>query len=526
MSRPIPGWLRRLLTPSLALLAGRAAAGEGARATPASTIRQLVTDGAWTWFGDPRAICLGSSTVIGWVDRQGDIRVGQLEHATGALQTTVLHRQLEIDDHDNPSLLVRPDGRLQAFYCRHASSPLLTRTTLLPGDASAWGPETSLLVDFAYTYPNPIVLPEEGNRYFLFWRGADFKPAMATSSNGVTWSAKQMLIEAGEGTVAYVKQAASGRRIHFAFTNNHPESTPNTNIYHAYYEAGMFYRADGTVIRSEAALPLQLSECDKVYDSVAQHAGAWIWDIAIDAEQRPVIAFATFKTSSSHFYHWARWNGTSWIDRELCDAGGSIEASGDDPYYSAGIILDPESPNRFYLCRPQVVGGPWELERWVSLGNGATFTSHALTNGEYEKNMRPVVPRRRNEAYAAVLWMRGPYFSYTSYSTDLAVLAFEPTDVAMLPAPTVFLSPSWPNPFRGSTTLPIQLTAATSVSVGVYDVRGRRVRLMRLGTLPAGEHRAVWDGTDESGIAVANGTYYCRLESNAAQPARAVTLLR
>ena len=526
MSRPIPGWLWRLLTASLALLARPVAASDGNLPGPVNTSRQLVPDGAWSWFGDPRAICVGSRTVLGWVDRQGNICVGQLEHPTGAFQSTVLHAALEIDDHDNPTFLVRPDGRLQAFYCPHATWPLFTRTTLVPGDASAWGPETVLSLDDAYTYPNPIVLPDEGNRYFLFWRDTDFKPAMATSSDGVTWSAKRQLLEAGQGNVAYVKQAANSRRIHFAFTNNHPESSPHTDIYHAYYEAGMFYRANGTVIRSEAALPLQLSECDKVYDSVAQNAGAWIWDVAIDAEQRPVIAFATFKTSSSHFYHWARWNGTSWIDREVCAAGGSIEGSGDDPYYSAGIVLDPETPNLFYLCRPQGVGGPWELERWVSLGNGATFSSLALTSGGYEKNMRPVVPRRRNEAYAAVLWMRGSYFSYTSYATELAVLGFEPTAVALLPAPTVFLSPSWPNPFRGSTTLPIQLTAPASVSVGVYDIRGRRVRLMRLGALSPGAHQAVWDGTDESGIAVANGTYYCRLESNAVQPARAVTLLR
>jgi Right handed beta helix region/FlgD Ig-like domain len=73
-----------------------------------------------------------------------------------------------------------------------------------------------------------------------------------------------------------------------------------------------------------------------------------------------------------------------------------------------------------------------------------------------------------------------------------------------------------PNPFRDGTELRFVLPRDdASVRVTVYDVRGRRVRVLRTGPAPAGADAVRWAGTDGRGHPVAPGVYFLRLESAA-----------
>ncbi|HZC13091.1 MAG TPA: hypothetical protein VE270_03635, partial [Thermoleophilaceae bacterium] len=59
--------LRRMALAAVTLLScGAIAPGAGNAA-----VRSL-GDGAWSWFGDPRAVTLDGMTYVGWVDREGD----------------------------------------------------------------------------------------------------------------------------------------------------------------------------------------------------------------------------------------------------------------------------------------------------------------------------------------------------------------------------------------------------------------------------------------------------------------------
>ena len=71
-----------------------------------------------------------------------------------------------------------------------------------------------------------------------------------------------------------------------------------------------------------------------------------------------------------------------------------------------------------------------------------------------------------------------------------------------------------PNPMTDGTTIVLQAPASgENVQLRIYDVRGRLVRGLHSGTLPAGTSRFAWDGRDERGTRVANGIYVYRLES-------------
>lgn len=87
----------------------------------------------------------------------------------------------------------------------------------------------------------------------------------------------------------------------------------------------------------------------------------------------------------------------------------------------------------------------------------------------------------------------------------------EPRTVAaetIAPAPSFTLDPPFPNPFRSATTISYALPEATHVTVGVYDVTGRRIATLVDGVQQAGEHEARWDATG-----LASGVYLCRMQA-------------
>jgi hypothetical protein len=75
-----------------------------------------------------------------------------------------------------------------------------------------------------------------------------------------------------------------------------------------------------------------------------------------------------------------------------------------------------------------------------------------------------------------------------------------------------FLHRAEPNPFGPGTTIRYAVGATGRVTLAVYDLAGRRVRLLEEGELAAGLHQTEWDARDDSGRPVSSGVYFYRLE--------------
>lgn len=71
----------------------------------------------------------------------------------------------------------------------------------------------------------------------------------------------------------------------------------------------------------------------------------------------------------------------------------------------------------------------------------------------------------------------------------------------------------YPNPTKSQAQIEYSLKAHGKVDLSVYDVTGRLVRRVVDGIRPAGVHRAVWDGKDETGRSLSSGIYLFRLSS-------------
>ncbi|MCE5248999.1 BNR repeat-containing protein [bacterium] len=395
---------------------------------PGEFCTTIAQDGAWCWFADPRAVYYRgeySRTYIGWVTRVGDIVVASFDHATQQIETASVRHKLQADDHANPALFVRRDGRIMVFYSAHAGPSMYYRISARPEDITEWSDEYELITniegEMGYTYPNPLAVSEG---MYLFWRGGDFKPDFSFSEDGISWSPARTLI-AGHGARPYIKYESNGYdTIHFAFTDGHPRNEETNSIYYACMRDGVLYRAGGIEIKSAGELPLEPSEADLVYDGAANHARAWIWDIALDGSGRPVIVYGAYPNTKDHRYRYACWNGERWVDNEMVQAGDWFPQTpkGEEerePHYSGGVVLDHNDPSIVYLSRRQ--NGVFEIERWFTGNRGVSWLSDRITSNSRWNNVRPVVPRGSPSDGIRVIWMQGPYVHYTDYATSLRV---------------------------------------------------------------------------------------------------------
>ncbi|GAB4371757.1 MAG: hypothetical protein Kow0042_14660 [Calditrichia bacterium] len=88
------------------------------------------------------------------------------------------------------------------------------------------------------------------------------------------------------------------------------------------------------------------------------------------------------------------------------------------------------------------------------------------------------------------------------------------------------LYPNYPNPFNPVTTIAFDLPEESNIKLEIYDITGRRIRILAEGHYPAGSHRVVWDGTDSRGHAVASGVYAYRLTTDTHVATRKLLLLK
>ncbi len=72
-----------------------------------------------------------------------------------------------------------------------------------------------------------------------------------------------------------------------------------------------------------------------------------------------------------------------------------------------------------------------------------------------------------------------------------------------------------PNPFNPATRVEFEVPLTGPVSLRVFDVRGREVRVLRDRVLAAGHHVVTWDGRDDTGRTVAAGAYFLALRTAA-----------
>lgn len=134
----------------------------------------------------------------------------------------------------------------------------------------------------------------------------------------------------------------------------------------------------------------------------------------------------------------------------------------------------------------------------VPLLTGSTFTSAP----DHGPSPRVLWGDGSSLAFGTARWQ---WVRHNAHADGCATASVDPSSIATAQARLV----AAPNPFRASTTLRFTATHAGPARVGVYDVGGRRVRVLHTDGA-AGERLAQWDGLDDGGARVRPGTYFVR----------------
>jgi hypothetical protein len=80
--------------------------------------------------------------------------------------------------------------------------------------------------------------------------------------------------------------------------------------------------------------------------------------------------------------------------------------------------------------------------------------------------------------------------------------------------PTEVTITATPNPFTSNTTILVTVPETGMYTVNVYNASGVRIATLASGQLSKGTVPLIWNGTDERGVALPSGTYFCRLEGS------------
>ncbi len=101
------------------------------------------------------------------------------------------------------------------------------------------------------------------------------------------------------------------------------------------------------------------------------------------------------------------------------------------------------------------------------------------------------------------------------FTTELPTLKYHisvpevPGDVNVYGLKNVF-----PNPFDQSTMINYSIPEQSNLSLRIYDMSGRLIKVLMEGKQPGGNHTVKWNGQDDKGNQVSEGMYFVKLNSD------------
>lgn len=395
---------------------------------------RLVGRGAWSYFGDPRAVTYGPWVYTGWITNEGDVRVSRFKPGTTDPPQTVTLGRTGVDDHNNPSLMVTAKGRIVAFFSPHSGrflpkdgpGQMYYRFTRKPGAINDWTPAKTLPVnapgELGYTYPNPISLTED--KTFLAWRGGCWKPTFAIRE-GTTWGNAREIVQGPSGQRPYATYAG-GRPgsgvVHMCYTESHPRQS-KTGVHCLEYEDRRFSKANGERVAGLAELPVPAANGDPVYRYDERLGRAWVMDVADDGEGRPVVIFTTGYYRNAQRFMYGRWTGTQWQVSEVAPAfSDAFQRHAAGMFETGGMALDPRDPYTVYLGR--VIDRRAKVEKWQSLDRGLTWQRVQRISPTAANCFRPTAVDLKGRT--TVLMVCGDLRYWTTFNTTIRAVTLGP----------------------------------------------------------------------------------------------------
>jgi hypothetical protein len=88
------------------------------------------------------------------------------------------------------------------------------------------------------------------------------------------------------------------------------------------------------------------------------------------------------------------------------------------------------------------------------------------------------------------------------------------------------ISQNYPNPFNPVTNIDYQVPQAELVSINIYDISGRLIKILRNEWQNSGIHSVSWDGTNDNGTTVSSGNYFYQVKIGSNVATKKMILLK
>lgn len=411
------------------------------------TVSNIADEGAWCWFADPRALYYENSagtiknSYIGYIDIHGALKATQINHIANTKNEVLIRSYFQPDDHNNPTFLALPDGRIMIFYSRHTDeSCFYYRVSQKPGDITSLGQEVRLTTANNTTYPSPFILSDDPNHIYLCWRGINWHPTIARmpipqqATNDVVdfdWGPKQIV--QSTGARPYAKYSSNGKdKIYMTYTTGHPDNESPNYVY--FNQININSTADNITLSDVKGKILSninngAHNVNKSAEYVNTNPNAvvdnsssrdWVWEVSMDNEGKPAIAMVRInETKTSHDYYFAKWTGTEWRKTFLENGGGHFhQTAGLELCYSGGMAIDDANANIIYCSVPinGKYGKVYEIVKYTLDDNGTIISRHQVTGNSQKNNIRPYVVNNSGNRDMLV-WMYGDYYDWIVSAT-------------------------------------------------------------------------------------------------------------
>jgi len=168
------------------------------------------------------------------------------------------------------------------------------------------------------------------------------------------------------------------------------------------------------------------------------------------------------------------------------------------------LALDDES-NVYVTGSSAVAGANYTTIKYSSSGSEG-WVMHYSDPANYANKARSIAVDNDGNVYVTGYSGSESHPQYATIRYTQGLLEADPSNQTI--TDKFRLNPPCPNPFNHQTVVSFTLEKAGEVSLRVFDVMGREVRVLHATPLQAGYHEVVWDAEGMS-----SGVYFVRMEA-------------
>jgi flagellar hook assembly protein FlgD len=142
------------------------------------------------------------------------------------------------------------------------------------------------------------------------------------------------------------------------------------------------------------------------------------------------------------------------------------------------------------------------------------------TDGGVFKKSYPISSEARNE-----LPMWGTFQGNNQRTGNQSTNQLSISDKPLVPKDFI-LYQNYPNPFNPTTQIKYDLPSDSYVNISIYDVMGRKIKLLFNNKQTSGYHSLRWDATNDIGEGVSAGMYIYTIQAGEYRSTKKMVLLK